>query len=289
VIYVGDVTFSDFGPMVSLNIYYAYLFSGMLRKLTCRIRPYEVNKGETDRVLAECTQVVYGSIISGADRENTAARIVDLFSKIERRTEDRPKVAIFGDLYTRDNDVMNQNLVRTIEDAGGEVVATSYVEYLRMIASPYFRRWFNEGKYGDFVTGEALMAIIGRIDRKYYKIFEPLLRIPYPEFDIPVEELVAPYNVTVYHTGESLDNLIKVASIVRHNPDISLFVQASPAFCCPSLVTEAMTRDIERVTGVPVVSVTYDGTGSSKNDIVVPYIKFPRKRNESKERCGISS
>jgi hypothetical protein len=158
-----------------------------------------------------------------------------------------------------------------------------------MIASPYFRRWFSEGKYGDVVTGEALMAIISRIDRKYYKIFEPLLGIPYPEFDIPVETLVAPYNVTVQHTGESLDNLIKVASLMRHYPDISLFVQASPAFCCPSLVTEAMIRDIERVTGVPVVPVTYDGTGSFKNDIVVPYIKFPRRKNIAKVRDGISS
>jgi predicted CoA-substrate-specific enzyme activase len=287
-IYVGDVTFTDFGPMVSLNIYYAYLFAGMLRKLVCRIRPYEVNKGETDRVLAECAQVVYGSIISGADRENTAKRIVELFSKIERTNEDRPKVAIFGDMYTRDNDVMNQNLVRTIEDAGGEVISTSYTEYIRMIASPYFRRWFSEGKYGEVVTGETIMAIISRIDRKYFKIFEPLLGVSYPEFDMPVEDLVAPYNVTVQHTGESLDNLIKIAYLLRHYPDISLFVQASPAFCCPSLVTEAMIRDIERITGVPVVPVVYDGTGSFKNDIVVPYIKFPRRKETPKEDCGIS-
>ena len=58
--------------------------------------------------------------------------------------------------------------------------------------------------------------------------------------------------------------------------DIELFVQTSPGFCCPSLVTEAMARDIERATGVPVVSITYDGTGKPMNEALVPYLSLPR-------------
>jgi predicted CoA-substrate-specific enzyme activase len=284
-VYVGEITFTDMGPSVSLNMYYAYMFGGMLRKLACKIRPYEINKGETDQVLAECVQMVYGAIISGTDREDVAKRIAELFSRIERREEKRPKIAIFGDIYSRDNDIMNQNLIKTIEEAGGEVLTTSYTEYARMIASPYMRKWLSEGRYGSVLTCEAILAIINRIDKKYYKIFEPLLKQNYPEYDVPADELLKPYNITVQHTGESLDNILKVSSILRHHPDVSLFVQASPAFCCPSLVTEAMSRDIERITGVPVVCITYDGTGSQVNGIVVPYIKFPRKINRNEREA----
>jgi hypothetical protein len=39
-----------------------------------------------------------------------------------------------------------------------------------------------------------------------------------------------------------------------------------------------MAHRIERVTGVPVVSVTYDGIGGSKNDVIVPYLRYPRTR-----------
>ena len=35
-----------------------------------------------------------------------------------------------------------------------------------------------------------------------------------------------------------------------------------------------MNRDIERVTGVPVVSITYDGTGTPQNDRIVPYLAY---------------
>jgi hypothetical protein len=34
-----------------------------------------------------------------------------------------------------------------------------------------------------------------------------------------------------------------------------------------------MARKIERSTGVPVVSITYDGTGGDKNQAVIPYLK----------------
>jgi hypothetical protein len=44
------------------------------------------------------------------------------------------------------------------------------------------------------------------------------------------------------------------------------------------MVTEAMARDIERLTGVPVVSITYDGTGQYMNDVIVPYVQFARAR-----------
>jgi hypothetical protein len=53
-------------------------------------------------------------------------------------------------------------------------------------------------------------------------------------------------------------------------------VQTNPSYCCPSLVTEAMADRIERITGVPIVTIEYDGTGGSKNDDVIPYLKYPR-------------
>jgi hypothetical protein len=77
-----------------------------------------------------------------------------------------------------------------------------------------------------------------------------------------------------------MENILKVFYIKSHYPDVSLFVQTSPAFCCPSLITEAMAKEIEDKTGVPVVSITYDGTGGNKNEAIIPYLKFPRKMED---------
>jgi hypothetical protein len=94
------------------------------------------------------------------------------------------------------------------------------------------------------------------------------------------------FDVTVQHFGESTDNLLKITALMQHYPDISLFVQTNPAFCCAGLVTEAMSSRIEEYTGVPIVTLNYDGTGKNINSKISPYIKFPRRRALSK---GISS
>ena len=84
------------------------------------------------------------------------------------------------------------------------------------------------------------------------------------------------FNLRIENTGESMDNLLKIHYLLKYHPEISLFVQTSPAFCCPALITEAMAGDIEHKTGVPMVSITYDGTGGNKNDVVIPYLAYPR-------------
>jgi hypothetical protein len=89
-----------------------------------------------------------------------------------------------------------------------------------------------------------------------------------------IDAELAEFGMRSEQSGESVENVLKIFHILRHHPNVSLFVQASPAFCCPSLVTEALASRVQRLTGVPVVSVTYDGTGTFQNEIIVPYLKL---------------
>ena len=275
-VYVGDLFFKDISPRASFNAVFAYMFGGLLRRVACRLRPYECNTGEVDRVLETGLEILYESFLGRIKKQDALTAVLERFGKIPVEKQGRPKVAVFGDLYSRDNRVMNQDLIRFIERHGGEVVTTPYSEYARMIASPYLRKWFFERKFFTLFSSKALMAAISRLERTHYRTFEPILKEPMATFDDPPEAILGRYGVRIEHTGESLDNLLKVHYIMKYHPDVTLFVQASPAFCCPSLVTEAMARRIEEVTGVPVVPITYDGTGGRKNDVIIPYLKYPR-------------
>jgi predicted CoA-substrate-specific enzyme activase len=283
-VYVGDLFFKDVSPRASFNAVFAYMFGGLLRRVACRLRPYECRSGEVDRVLDTGLEILYESFLGRIKKPDALAAVLERFGKIPVQKERRPKVAVFGDLYSRDNRVMNQDLIRFIERHGGEVVTTPYSEYARMIASPYFRKWFYEHKFFTLVSNKVLMAAISRLERSHYRMFEPLLKEPMATFNDPPEAILGQYGVRIEHTGETLDNLLKVHYIIKHHPDVTLFVQASPAFCCPSLVTEAMARRIEEVTGVPVVPVTYDGTGGRKNDVIIPYLKYPRSVDRRSRR-----
>jgi predicted CoA-substrate-specific enzyme activase len=275
-VHVGDLFFKDISPRASFNAVFAFMFGGLLRRVACRLRPYECHPGDVDRVMETGLDILYQAFLGRTRKQEALAAVMARFAKIPIRPGKRPKVAVFGDLYSRDNRVMNQDLIRFIEHHGGEVVTTPYTDYARMIAGPYFRKWFFEGKFLTLISSRALMAAISRLERTYYRMFEPILGEPTATFDDAPEKILSQYGVRIEHTGESLDNLLKVHYIKKHHPDVTLFVQASPAFCCPSLVTEAMARRIETVTGVPVVSITYDGTGAHHNDAIIPYLAYPR-------------
>jgi predicted CoA-substrate-specific enzyme activase len=275
-VYTGELSFAEISLKLPINTYFAYLFGGLIRKVGCKIRPYEKERGITDSIVDRSTDLLIDAFLGNRSKESAVAEAVSYFKNIEVSSEQRPKLAIFGDLYARDNEVMNQNLINFIEDNGGEVITTPYSFYAKMIAGPYFRKWFNEGKYLEVLSSKALLATINRLEKIYYRYFEEILNEPIPEFNEPPEMILSQYNILVENTGESMDNILKIYYLLKHYPDISLFVQTSPAFCCPSLITGAMAEEIERNTGVPVVSITYDGIGGSKNEVIIPYLKYPR-------------
>jgi predicted CoA-substrate-specific enzyme activase len=277
-VYKGALSFADISLKLPINTYFAYMFGGMLRKMGCKIRPYEKKPGITDQTIQKSIKILSDAFYGDISKEDAVARVVDLFAEIETKPErNRPKVAIFGDLYLRDNEVMNQDLIHFIERNGGEVITTPYSSYAKMVANQYLRKWFIEGQYLNALTSKALVATISRLEKMYAKHFGRILNEPEPEYNESAEKILSEYNIRIENTGESMDNIMKIFYLTKLHPDISLFVQVSPAFCCPALITEAMAKDIKANTGIPVVSITYDGTRSNKNDVIIPYLNYSSK------------
>jgi hypothetical protein len=138
----------------------------------------------------------------------------------------------------------------------------------------------------DVLVTKTLIALVNQMEKSYYKIFNELLNEPSLTTDIDYKIIYDKFDVTVQHFGESTDNLLKISALMEHYPDISLFVQTNPAFCCAGLVTEAMASRIEEYTGVPIVTLNYDSTGKNINHKIRPYIKFPRLKRIAHHQPG---
>ncbi|MBF0411127.1 MAG: CoA activase [Desulfamplus sp.] len=278
-VYKGELTFSEISVRASLNAYFAYMFGGLLRALGCRIRPYEKIKGETDQAIKQAVRILNMAFEGRTTREDSLQIALAQFETIETFPRDnRPKVGIFGDFYVRDNDVMNQNLIHFIEEHGGEVITTPYYRFAKMIAESYFKKWFKEGRYFSLIANKAILTTMTQLEKRYYRFFEPFFNEPDHVYNDDFTSVLANYGLLPEHTGESMDNILKIHYTVKENPDIALFIQTTPSFCCPGLVTEAMSAKIERVTGVPVVSITYDALGGNKNRVIIPFLQY-RKEN----------
>ncbi|MEN8246384.1 MAG: acyl-CoA dehydratase activase [Thermodesulfobacteriota bacterium] len=286
-VYQGAISLLDISKKLPINTYFAYMFGGMVNKMGCAIRPYELNSGETDAVIEKSITLMESAFLGHQKKEESVVKAVEMFAAIAKRQDgagegSRPKVAIFGDLYARDNETFNQGLTHQIEFWGGEVVTTPYSSLVKIIAKPYLRKWFVEGKYLEVLSSKAVITAVTHLEKKYYRYFRRVLKEMEPAYDDSPESILSQYNVRIENTGESMENILKIHYLLKLHPDIALFVQTSPAFCCPSLVTEAMAKDIESNTGVPVVSITYDGTGGEKNDPIIPYLNYLKESRQER-------
>ena len=273
-VYSGELTHREMSVSVTYYAYFAYMLGGLFRKTACRIRPYELISGRTDEVFKEVHKILVNAL-SGEHSIDQAIRDgIKLIDGIEYdKTYRKPLVAIFGDLYVRDNDIMNQDLVTDIENAGGEVLETPYHEYAKITLENIFRRSYQRGEHVETSLNRILLNVLKFMDERYYRPFSKYLG-PAPVIKPKaLEKHLREFNINLLHSGESYDNILKIFFIMENYPEVSLFVQTNPSFCCPALVTEAMTRQIRELTGVPIVTITYDGTSDRMNDLIVPYIQ----------------
>ena len=283
-VYRGELLYSEISIKASLNAYFAYMFGGLIRSIGCRTRPYECKQGETDAAINQAVTIIREAFEKNTSKEKALAQALDPFKRIETQFEPgRPKVAIFGDFYVRDNAVMSRDLIHFIEKNGGEVVTTPYYRFAKMIAGPYFRKWFKEGKYLSLVSNKTLLTAMGLMEKRYYKYFAPLLKEQNPVYDDPFETILARYGILPEHTGESMDNILKIHYTLKAHPDLALFVQATPSYCCPGLVTEAMAATIEKHSGIPMVSITYDGMGGNPNRVIIPFLRYAGTRENPQD------
>lgn len=271
-VYYGELTHLDIAVSTSYHAYFAYLLGGLIRKVGCRIRPYEIIRGKTDEAIEKSIRILEPAFLGNRSLDSAVTEVIALFDAIEWAERKKPRIAIFGDLYVRDNDIMNQKLIHDIEENGGEVITTPYTDMVKINIENVIRRAMARKDYVKTGLYRVMMSSIKIFEDRYYKQFRKYLGDKPVVNPLRLEKHLKKFNITPYHSGESYENILKIFYILENYPGISLFVQTNPAFCCPALVTEAMAQEIKRVTGIPVITVTYDGTGENKNEVIVSYL-----------------
>jgi predicted nucleotide-binding protein (sugar kinase/HSP70/actin superfamily) len=267
---------TEFPYGVIYDVYCAYLFGGLLRRMGCKLRPYEIISGQTDKLIEAARGILYRCIANGESKEAAFKRIVVDFAAIpvDETYGTRPQIAVIGDLYVRDNDVFNQQLIHELEGYGAEVITTPYSSVLRMLAVKHNQHLWQEGRYLSLLRDKVMMEVFEKLERSFFDIANEILCEDFPTFDDSIFDDLKKYQLSLRHGGETAQNIMKIFSLLRHYPDLSLFIHVNPIFCCPGLVSESMFEAIEKDIGIPIVSIVYDGTTAKRNEVLAPYVHY---------------
>jgi predicted nucleotide-binding protein (sugar kinase/HSP70/actin superfamily) len=274
-----DILVTQFLPIdLPLEIIYgiamAYVLAGLMQKIVHKIRPREKTAGLTDRCYKTASDKLVECFMAGKSKEETFREVVNDFLKIDLSNSSLPQVGIVGDLYVRDNDTFNQNLISHIELSGAEAVTVPFIEILNLLLEIHFQTQWLNGRYIDLLRDKVACNILNAFNRKLNTILKPLIDDRLQGLGHNLLDYLHKHFFTIKHGGETSENLLKVYYLKENYPGLRLIINVNPIFCCPGLISEAIYKNLEKDIGIPIISITYDGSKVDKNKVLNPYLYF---------------
>jgi predicted nucleotide-binding protein (sugar kinase/HSP70/actin superfamily) len=268
------------GDLIRLG-WWSVVCSDALRKLLLQTRPYEINPGQTDKVHAECLDILCGTI------ERTDITLKQKFEvmqetmvEITRRYEEipanyaqtKPLVGIVGEIYCRLDDFTNGELIRIVEKLGGEAWLAGIAEW---VFYTNFMQRFDLTLQG----GRFSKAMLGNIVRNKVQVQDEhlLLRSLHNRFKgyeeaksiKQIVDLASPYLPYYGALGEMVLNV--GGSIYFYQKGGDGIIDISPFSCMNGIVSEAVYPRVSRdYNNVPIRSFYFDGTeGELEHDVEI--------------------
>lgn len=161
-------------PALAHRCLLAVSYGDILMKLLYHIRPYEINKGESEKLYNTWNERVKINIQNGNffEYKRNITNIIEDFSNIKTSLEKKVKVGIVGEILVKFSPFANNNLAEFIEKEGGEVYTSSLMNFIKYcIFSDIFITERFKGKFSALKMKIALWII----DR-YTKVIDNALR-----------------------------------------------------------------------------------------------------------------
>jgi len=136
-----------FGIKWAMAIWKGWLATDVLLKKLLHTRPYEMNKGESDRVYEKAIQDISAGIIKG-DFDKALKNSIAVMDAIPVKKESRPVIGIVGEFYSCMNSWANNDIIRVLESLGAEVrYGPSTTDYLVYFNESYPGIHLSRGEY----------------------------------------------------------------------------------------------------------------------------------------------
>jgi predicted CoA-substrate-specific enzyme activase len=255
----------------------------MLRKLQQQIRPYEKNKGETDKVYYETLDSVVKCIENGAKGlPDVVSAAGKRFEAIERLNIPRkPIVAIVGEIFMRDNKFCSGDIVGRLEAVGAETLMAPFSEWFVYSTYRYTRDSKWKGDYKGIIKSK-----IQEFSQhtSYHKILKSVEELVDTEKEIPLHEmleLTAPY-VHKDYDGDPVMAIGSASALAKKG--VSGICNVLPFTCMPGTlicsISDVFRKDHNNI---PWVDYAYDGQDDASLETRLQAFMYQVKEYQQKE------
>jgi predicted nucleotide-binding protein (sugar kinase/HSP70/actin superfamily) len=261
------------GKDFSRQVWKGIVSIDMLMKCLHETRPYEINRGESDRLYSHYLQKLQGTLKgnNGAMPE-IMHEIGRAFSSVPVNRAKRPLIGIIGEIYVRHNSFANENIIRKIEALGGEVWLAPVEEWIYYVNLMGLRKSllrlkddaFTKKTVRDIINTSITRFVQNRVEHKLSGPLEGMLKTLKEPSTSEILKNASPY-VHDSFEGEAVLSMGKAVDFVKKGA--SGIISAMPFGCMPGTIVSALLKGLKQDTGIPCLSVAYDGVEAACAEI----------------------
>lgn len=235
----------------------------ILRRLLQERRPYELVKGESDKVYLQYRQELIDAIANGGkDTENVLEKAGKAFHNIEANFEKRkPVIAIVGEIFMRDNPYCSGYLIDRLEALGAETIIAPFGEWMHYSSYRYWRDSVWKGDLKGLFKSKIQQVYQHYVAKQLTGKVEPYLTA---RKDLGIDEILklcGPY-IHKDYDGDPPIALGSAAGLVEMN--ISGVANILPFTCMPGTIICAVSNDFKKDHhNIPWLNYSYDGQEDS--------------------------
>jgi predicted nucleotide-binding protein (sugar kinase/HSP70/actin superfamily) len=262
------------------SAYFSVVVADILDRLLWRLRPYEKESGMTDDFIENSMKRMeeaferYGP---SKDFQMILAQLDDIVQEgkaiIDPSISPKPLIGIVGEIYLRTHVQANQDLIRTLEKYGAEVVNASIAEWMNYTtydrlrdARAEFRLNLKQFRLGGL--RDHLRKIIGFGGELFYQQFrqKQVYNRVRSKIDLAKDHKVSHLEETLkekdlYSFDAGTEACLSIPGILEYAREgYNGVVNVYPFTCMPSTATSAIVKPLMDKVGVPYLDTPYDSS-----------------------------
>jgi predicted CoA-substrate-specific enzyme activase len=262
----NDTSYEDVagehGQKFRINAWKGFVVADYLRKIYRETRPYELNKGDSDKLYDESLAKLERCIEKGSKGlHKVLVGIVSDFLAVQvDKSIKKPVVAIIGEIFMRDNAGCNGNIANRLEDLGVEIVIGPFSEWIYYSTYRFTRdsQWKNDTKgiikskiqgFGQDIIASSLLKGIKEFTDH--------------EKDVSLHDMLKLCNTYVNKFYDGDPPIAMGSSVALYDRGVSGLAAILPFTCMPGTLIASVSDTFRKDhNNIPFINIAYDGQDS---------------------------
>lgn len=194
------------------------------------------------------------------------------FSRIPRTNSRKPLIGIIGEIFVRHNTFANEDIIRKIEALGGEAWLAPVNEWLYYVNSMALHKaliklrnsFFSKGPLNDIIKIIITRLVQKNIEHKFSVPLRGFLKTLKEPTTGEIIRNAARYLHKSFE-GEAILSIGKTVDYVKKGS--SGIISTMPFGCMPGTIVSALLKGVKQDTGIPCLSIAYDGAEATCAEI----------------------